>query len=588
MTDTVIDVLARTASAHGGRPAMRVKRDGAWRTTSWGEYRDQAFLAARGLMRLGHEPGQAVLIMGFNRPEWFLADVGVIAARGRPAGIYTTSTPEQCRFIAEHAGAPVAVLENQEYLARFRAIRDRLPALKAIVLMEGDADDEGVYSWARLLELGREVPEGDLRRRIDAQKPDDVCTLIYTSGTTGEPKAVMLTHENLVWTAQAVIEAFGLGADDTFISYLALSHISEQMVSLHCPMGCGGTTWFAESLDRLAANLREIRPHVFFAVPRLWEKIQAAMETAGARNSPLKKKLVAWARRKGLEGGRADQRGNPRPLLYGLANKLVFSKVRQRLGFDRTRVCGSGAAALSTETQQFFLSLGIPIYNIYGLSETTAPATWNVPGAFREGTAGRPVPGTEVRLAEDGEVLIRGPQVFAGYYGNEAATREVLDPDGWFHTGDIGSFDADGFLTITDRKKELLVTSGGKNIAPAPIEAKLQRIPAVAQAVVVGDGRNYVAALLTLDPERIADEAAAAGSPARDVAAASRCPTFRAYLGKEVEQVNAELARHETIKRFTILPGELTVEGDELTPTLKLKRRVIARKHAAQIEELYH
>ena len=587
MPETIMQVLERTARENGERPAMRVKKDGQWQTTTWKEYRDQAYLAARGFIRLGLEPRQGVAIMGFNRPEWFLADVGAIAAGGFPAGIYTTLAPDQCQYIADHAEAAVAVLENEKYLDIFRQIRGQLPKLKAIVLMTGEAREEGVYSWPQLLEMGAQVPEEELRRRIDAQKPEDLCTLIYTSGTTGPPKAVMLTHHNVTWTARRVVEAYGVTGTSDIISYLPLSHIAEQVVSLHSPMAEGGCSWFAESLEKLGENLREVRPHFFFAVPRVWEKMQAAIQAAGAQNTGLKKKIAAWARGVGREASAADQAGRPKPLLYPLAKQLVYSKVRERIGLDRATTCSTSTAPIAVDTLDFFASLGIPIMEVYGMSECTGPATFSTPDKYRFGKVGTAIRGTEVKTAEDGEVLMRGPHVFPGYYKNEAATRETVDEDGWLHSGDVGEVDANGFLKITDRKKELIITSGGKNIGPQILESKLKQIPVVSQAVVIGDRRNYLTALLTLDPLRVPVEAEASGSPAREPKDLATCPIFNKHLERQVEEVNKSLARYETIKKFVILPQELSIEGNELTPTMKLKRRVINEKYSDRIEGMY-
>ena len=337
----------------------------------------------------------------------------------------------------------------------------------------------------------------------------------------------------------------------------------------------------------MAENLREVRPHIFFGVPRVWEKIQAAVEAAGAGNPPLRRRLVAWARRQGLAAGYARQQGRPAPWLAPLADRLVFRKVRARLGLDRARFCITSAAPIARDTLEFFLSLGIPIYEVYGMSEVTGPATFSYPDRYRTGKAGVAIPGTELRIADDGEILMRGPHVFLGYLGDPAATAETLDPEGWVHSGDIGTLDAEGFLAVTDRKKEILITSGGKNVAPQPIEALLKAIPVVAQAVVVGDRRNYVAALLALDPARVLAAAELAGSPARDSASAARCPRFHAWLERQVEEVNTRLARYEMIRRFAILPEQLTLEAGELTPTLKLKRRIIHERHAQAIDSLY-
>jgi long-subunit acyl-CoA synthetase (AMP-forming) len=587
MSDTVLGVFESTAAAHRSRPAMRAKRGGAWQTTTWQEYRQQVRRAARGFLALGVGPGQGVAILSDNRPEWFVANAAAIAAGALPAGIYTTSTPEQCRYVADHAGAAIAVLENRQSLARLLPDGRPLPGLKSVVLMEGAPEGSGVLAWEALLDRGDSVAEADLNRRIAAQKPDDVCTLIYTSGTTGPPKAVMLTHRNVTFISAKMEEFIGVGPTDRLISYLPLSHIAEQVVSHHLSMRTGACVSFAESLERLADNLREVRPHVFLGVPRVWEKIQAAMQAAGKQASPLRRRIAAWARRVGREGGYAEQQGRPKPWTWGLADRLVFSKVRERLGLDQTRMAVVSAAPIAVETLEFFLSLGIPIMEVYGMSECCGPTTMSLPERYRTGRAGCAVPGTEIKLAEDGEVLMRGPHVFKGYYKNDEATQETLDADGWIHSGDIGEIDSDGFLRVTDRKKDLIITSGGKNVAPQNLEGKLRQIPAVSQAVAIGDRRPYVVALLTLDPARVAAEAEHAGSPARTSEEAAACPVFKACVERRVEEMNLGLARFESVRKIALLPRELSIEGGELTPTLKLKRRVIHEKYRAEIESLY-
>jgi long-subunit acyl-CoA synthetase (AMP-forming) len=459
--------------------------------------------------------------------------------------------------------------------------------LRAIVLMEGASDLEGVYSWEELLALGDGVPTEELQERIDRLAPDDCCSLIYTSGTTGTPKAVMISHHNTIWTAQAVIDHFDFRPTDDFISYLPLSHIAEQMLSLYAPIVVGGCVWFAESIEALPDNLREVRPHIFFGVPRVWEKIQAGIQAAAAGNSPLKRRLGAWARRQGLVGGYAQQRGGSPPLLYGLAKRLVFDKVRAKLGLDRARVCAVAAAPSALETLEFFLSLGIPILEVYGQSECTGPTTISTPDRFRTGSTGWVIPGTEIKIVEDGEIWMRGPHVFLGYYKDPEATDRALDPEGWLHSGDVGHLDEDGFLYVTDRKKELIVTSGGKNIAPQPIEGQLRTIQGVAHAVVIGDRRKFLTALITLEPETITTALNRAGSPERDEEGARRCEIFRAYLDRAIDSVNQSLARYETIKRFAILPEGLTIDGGELTPTMKVKRRIVHSKYGDVIENLY-
>jgi long-subunit acyl-CoA synthetase (AMP-forming) len=305
------------------------------------------------------QPGTGVSIIGWNSPEWFFADIAAIYAGGFSAGIYTTNSPEQCQYITDHCDAAVAVAQNAEHADKFLAVRDQLPKLKAVVVIEGEHPDDMVHSWAQLMKLGEEVPEADLQGRIDGQKPDDVCTLIYTSGTTGQPKAVMITHDNITWTADAALKVIGVEAGECVLSYLPLSHIAEQAVSIHGPMNAGLTTYFAESMDALGDNLREVRPHIFLGVPRVWEKIQAKITEAGAQNSGLKKKIAAWARKVGLRGGFAEQKGQSKPLFFGLADKLVFSKVRARLGLDRCRIQITSVAPIGRDILEFFLSLGI-------------------------------------------------------------------------------------------------------------------------------------------------------------------------------------------------------------------------------------
>jgi long-subunit acyl-CoA synthetase (AMP-forming) len=583
----VMDVFERTVRSHGPKPALKVKRNGAWKTFSWNEYRQQVRQVARALISLGTQPGGGVAIIGYNCPEWFFADVGAIYAGLVPAGIYTTSSPEQCAYIAGHCEAPVVFVENQEQLEKFLSVRDKLPALKAIVLMRGESTAPGVYSWTKFLELGLNTPESEVDRRVAAQSPDAMATLIYTSGTTGTPKAVMLSHDNLTWTAAAAADLVGGQPDDQVISYLPLSHIAEQVVSLHGPMSFGACVWFAESMETLGETLREVRPHFFLGVPRVWEKIQEKIMAAGAKNPPLKKKIAAWARRQGLAGGYAEQQRVAKSPMYAIANALVFKKVRKQLGLDRARIAVTSAAPISRDTLEFFLSLGVPICEVYGMSECTGPATASLPNKYHTGKAGFCLPGAELKIAEDGEVCMRGRHVFMGYYKDPTATAETLDKEGWLHSGDIGTLDAQGFLQITDRKKDLIITAGGENIAPALVEGYLKGIPVVSQAVVIGDRQRYLSVLLTLNAERIKQDAEACGSGASDVESASRDERFLSFLQRQIDGVNARLARVQAVKKFKVIPQEFTIEGGELTPTMKVKRKVVTEKYKKEIDQLY-
>ncbi len=453
------------------------------------------------------------------------------------------------------------------------------------------ADRPAIVSWRRLLELGEAAGGAalaELARRVAAQQESDVATLIYTSGTTGSPKGVELTHRNLVWTARCgALETIRMNSDDRQLSYLPLAHIAEQMLTLHLPLQHGGCTYYVSALERVPEALREVRPTIFFAVPRVWEKLQTAVQKAISEAPPLRRRLLAWARAKALAAGYAAQRGAAVGFAAAIADRLVLGKVRAKLGLHRVRHAASAAAPISLGTLEFFLSLGVPIFEIYGLSETSGPGTISTPGRFRTGSVGPTMPGLELRLADDGEILMRGPNIFRGYRKDAQATAAALDADGWFHSGDVGELSADGFLRITDRKKEILVTSGGKKIAPAPIENRLREIEGVAHAVLVGEQRNFVAALLTLDPAALPTLAERLGSPARSLIDGARCPLLRAFLGREIERVNGDLARFESVRKFEVLATEFSVDGGELTPTLKLKRKVVRQKFAERIEKIY-
>ncbi|MED5373243.1 MAG: AMP-binding protein [Myxococcota bacterium] len=587
---TVMEVFEKTASANANSPALKVKRGGQWKTWTWSQYREDVHKAAKALLHLGVERNTGVSIIGFNSPEWAISDIGAIYAGAFPAGIYTTNSPEQCQYIAAHSDSSVVMVENAHQLDKFLQIRDQLPLLKKIVMFEGSHADPDVLSWDEFLALSENTADDALQARIDEQGPDDVCTLIYTSGTTGDPKAVMISHDNMTFTAQAAMNSFDGYAgklQHRFLSYLPFSHIAEQIVSLHCPVICGGETWFAESIEKLGDNLRECHPTIFLAVPRVWEKIQAKIVAAAAGNTGLKKKIGAWARAKGLEAGYADQAGKPRPMFTGIADKLVFSKVKQQLGLDQCVVQITSAAPISKDTLEFFLSLGVPIMEVYGMSECTGPATLSLPNRYRTGSVGWVLPGAEIKAAEDGEICMRGRHVFKGYLKNAEATASTLDDQGWLHSGDLGEVDGQGFVRITGRKKELIITAGGENIAPNYIEGKMKAIPAVSQFVVVGDRRKHLAALVTLDETKLKEAIAASGSSASTMAEAAVDAKLHGWLMEQVNEVNSGLARVQTVKKIKILPQDLSVDGGELTPTMKVKRRIINTKYADEIESFY-
>jgi len=514
------------------------------REFSWEEAALAVRQMARALIALGVKAGDCVNIAGPNRPEWLIADLGAIAAGAVPTPIYPTLTGEQARYIARHSEAKVAVVGDAGQ-------RDKLTGTQVHEFVLFD-------ELEHFLRRGDPVPESEVDRRLAGLKAKSLGTLIYTSGTTGPPKAVMLSQENLAFAALTGQRIAKTTAQDSVVSYLPLSHIAEQMISIHAPAVSGSSLSFCDKLERVPEVLAQARPTIFFGVPRVWEKMQARLEEGLASAPPHRRAMIEWARKDWTHGVRGPLSG------------FLLGKLRQRLGLDRARFTVSGAAKIGAGTVEFFSSIGISVLDLWGMTESTAMGTCNLPGAWRVGTVGRPEEGVEIRIASDGEILTRGPHVFLGYFKDEPATREAIDADGFLHTGDVGELDAEGYLRITDRKKDLLITSGGKNVSPQNIEVQLGRIAGVAQAVVVGDARNYLGALIV--PEAIAR--------AQD-------PSFIEHVGREIEKVNAQLARYETIKKFKVLPALFSIESGELTPTLKLKRKVVSQKYAREIEELF-
>jgi long-chain acyl-CoA synthetase len=591
--DLILDRLAHHAATQAGAPALVHRSpDGTWLPVTWAEYhaKVQAFGAA--CVALGLPPGGVIGILGENRPEWVYASLGVMTARGVAAGIYQTSTPEQVAYILGHSEAMLLIIEDQATYARLAPALKDLPHLRRVVVMHGPAPaDPRCQSFAHFLAAGAAAKE-ELQRRAAAIAPEDLACLIYTSGTTGDPKGVMLTHRNLAWTARCAVELIDrTSPEDCVVSYLPLSHIAEQMFTIYLPITGGYKVYFAGGIDRVKETLLLARPTIFLAVPRVWEKFKAALEVRLADARGLKAAIVSFARGVGMRAGHARlEHGAPMGLLRleeALARRIFFSKLKGALGLDRVRLAISGAAPISRDVLDFFLSLEIPIMEVYGQSEDAGPTSFNVPrpGGARLGTVGRPLPGLEVKLAGDGEILVRGPSVFVGYYKDEQATAEALQ-DGWLHSGDVGEFDESGFLRITDRKKDLLKTSGGKYAAPQAIEKLLKGIPIVSQAVVIGDNRKYLTALLTLDPDKSRRWAEGRGLAA-DPAALSKDERCIAFVQERIDRINGGLARFETIKRFTLLPADFSVEGGELTPSQKVKRKAVAQRYAAEIEAMY-
>ena len=551
-----------------------------WVQLTWSAYAREVRRVARALLALGVGPGDRVALSGPNRPEWLLADLGALAAGAVPAPYYPTLTAEQSAYVVEHSESVVAIVHDAAQLAKIQAMRARLPRLRACVLIEGTAP--GALSWTEFLAGGADIADAAVDERLARLEPTGLATLIYTSGTTGPSKAAMISHANLLFSAETAKKLLRVGGSDELISYLPLSHIAEQMLSLHGPAVNGYSIACCEQMEQLPEVLREVRPTIFLGVPRVWEKIQARIEERVAQAPPLRQKLFRWAQRSALARARGEH-----PLLHVLANALVGRKLRIALGFDRARLLATAAAPIARATLEFFESLGMPLYEVYGQTECTGAGTSNSPGRRRIFSVGCALPDTEIRLEADGEILIRGPHVFLGYLKDPEATAATLTPDGWLRTGDVGQIDREGFLQITDRKKDLLITSGGKNVSPQNIEGQLARIPGVAHAVVVGDARKHLAALIALDPASALREARACGAAGGTVEALCLDPRFIDRISRAVDDVNRGLASYETIKKFRLLPVEFGIESGELTPTLKLRRKAVNQRFAREIEELF-
>jgi long-chain acyl-CoA synthetase len=591
---TLVDHLLEQVRGRAGMPALYTRSGERWLSITWGQFGEGAIRIASFLLEHGVQPGDHVAVWAANRAEWHTADAAILLIRGCPVPVYQTLSAEQAQYVLDHSESKVAFVENEAILARVLQQRDQLRHLERVVVMEGleQASPDGfVLPWQGALSAGEEALGRNrpiIDERAAATRMEDVVTLIYTSGTTGPPKAVMLTHDNIAASAEGLEGLVEVGPSDRVLSYLPLAHIAERMVSEFRSYRYGNATWFLDGLPNLGTRLREVRPTHFFAVPRVWEKMAAQIGKQIDASSPARRAAARWALRAGRRVAELRERGERVPprlqRRLDLADRLVLAKLRAAIGLADARILASGAAPIDPEVLRFFASMGLEICEVYGQSENTGSTTLNRPGRTRIGTVGEPYPGTEVRIAEDGEILVRGRVVFPGYLKNREATEATL-VDGWLQTGDVGELDADGYLRITDRKKDLIITAGGKNISPANIENSLGSHRLIAHAVAIGDRRPYMTALLSLDPEEAAGMAAARGWP-KDPAAMADHPAVLAELQKHVDAVNARLSHVEQVRRFAILATVFTPDV-ELTPTLKVKRKVISEKYASQIDALY-
>jgi long-chain acyl-CoA synthetase len=596
---TLLDVFMATCDANGGRAALVAKEGDVFRTRTWTEYRQEASAIAMALRKTGIDHGDVVALMMTNRPEHVIGDIGALLAGATPVSVYNTLTADQIAYIAGNCAAKVAIVEDAAFLAIWESVRDQLPDLRLIVVLDPqgvDIDRDGITSYAAFLAAGQDalaVGPGELENSWRAVKPDDALTIIYTSGTTGPPKGVTITHSNLLFQLAVIDRILEHTPGQRGVSYLPLAHVAERMTTHYTGIRFAGTVYFVKEVAQVVETLQEARPHTFMAVPRVWEKMHAALNAKiRATEDERKRKLALKALDVGMAKVREEMAGRTPSLMlraqHAVFDKLVFAKIRDGLGLDELRYALSGAAPISADLLVFFKAIGIEILEVYGMTESTAVITANQPGAVRIGTVGPALPGIELQIADDGEILARGPIITPGYHGRPDATAEAIDEDGWLHTGDLGSVDDDGYLRIVGRKKELIITAGGKNLSPNNIEETIkQQSPLIAQICAVGDTRPFISALIVLDAEVLPSWCEAQGIAAASVAEASQHPEVIAEVQRAVDAGNEHLARVEQVRQWAIVPSEWTAESEELTPSLKLKRSVIHTKYSDVIDGLY-
>ncbi|XP_050720433.1 long-chain-fatty-acid--CoA ligase ACSBG2-like isoform X4 [Eriocheir sinensis] len=612
---SVPTLLKKATQKYPNTNALCVKRGGEWKAITYNEYYEQVRTMAKAFIKLGLEPYHGVCILGFNSPEWFIGDLAAIFAGGFAAGIYTTNSPEACEHCARNCEAQIWLVEDQKQLEKVLKIKSRLPSLRTIIQYSGKPTVEGVISWESAMALGKHQPDTELEERLRRIAVNQCCTLIYTSGTTGPPKGVMLSHDNITWTAHAnCINAEFHAGKEVIVSFLPLSHVAAQMADIYISMYAGATLYFAQPdalKGSLGQTLKEIRPTRFLGVPRVWEKIHEKMMEVGRKTTGVKKSIATWAKSVGIETNNRKQRQDfSKPFGYTIANAVVFKKIRGVLGLDRCELFLSGAAPIAPDIVQYFHSLDIPLTEIYGMSESTGPHTIGTEKAFKIGSAGRTVPGCYTKLDKpdkegNGEVCMGGRHVAMGYLRMEEKTHEAIDDEGWLHSGDIGRLDSDGFLFITGRIKELIITAGGENVAPVLVEDNLKaELPCLSNSMLIGDKRKFLSVLLTLKTNMNLDT----GDPLDTLAPA--CVEWCRSVGSSAKTIQDVLAgpdanvmrgiqegidrankiapsNAQRIQKWTVLPRDFSVPGGELGPTMKLKRPVVVQKYFETIERFY-
>jgi long-chain acyl-CoA synthetase len=594
---TLPTLFRAVVAARGDSVAMREKDLGIWRAVTWRQYGERARRAGLGLVALGLRQRDVVSVIADNGPEWLYTDMGTLSVGGVTNGIYTTDAPRQVEYIVNDSGTRFFFAADEEQLDKILEVRARCPQLVKIIVFDTEGlhgfKDEQVISFEQLLDLGAayeaEHP-GVWDAMVEIAKPEDLAILVYTSGTTGPPKGAMLSHRNILFQlgyAEFLTEA---RPGDQQLSFLPLAHVAERTFSVFYPLRTGSTVNFAESIDTVPDNLREVAPAVFFAVPRIWEKFYSGVALRMREATPLGKLAYRWALGVGMRMAqrRIERRAPSRGLrmLYRMADLLVLDNIKRSMGLHRVRGAATGAAPIAPELIRWYMALGLDMREVYGQTENCGLATAMPPDRIRLGTVGVARPDTEVRLSPQGEILLKGPHVFMGYYKNPERTAQTI-VDGWLHTGDVGRMDADGFLTITDRMKDIIITAGGKNITPSEIENQLKFSPYISDAVVIGDQRKYLSCLIMIDHETVAQFAQERNVPFTNFASLCRAREVQDLIWGEIERVNRQFARVETIKKFRLIEQLLTAEDEELTPTMKLKRTFVNRKYKDVIETMY-
>jgi long-chain acyl-CoA synthetase len=583
---TLADLLPRAARRYGSTPAIQFKDGGKWVSRSFEQVEEIVRSLALGLIDLGVAKGDKVSILANTRAEWTYFDFAGLSVGAVVVPIYQTNSPEECQYVLENSDAKVVVVEDDEQLEKVRKVRDQLPMLEHVVRMTGSSED--AISLDDLAARGGRRDAAEWEQRWSSVTPADICTFIYTSGTTGPPKGCVISHGNYRAMLDMVNSTSVIEPEDVTYLYLPLAHSFALLIQLGSfDLGATLAYWERDPL-KIMPNLAELKPTYFPSVPRIFEKIYTTATSAMEKEGGLKKAIFDWSIRVGSKMRKVERSGRKPGFLlrkqYEFADKKVLSKIRGLFG-GRLRLAVSGAAPINPDILRFFDAAGVLVLEGWGMTETSTAATISTPDDFKIGTIGKPFPGCEVRIAEDDEILVKGPNVFQGYYKNDEATRETI-VDGWLHTGDLGAIDADGFIRITGRKKDIIITAGGKNITPANLENEIKQHPLVSQCVVVGDRRPYLVALVTLDPEEAAAYAKEHGLP-EDPAQLAANPDVRATIEVHLAKVNEKFARVEQVKKIAILPRDLSQENGELTPTLKVKRAVVAEKHEPEIEKLY-